>query len=254
MEQSSDETRRAWASRVLGSLLCGGLLQLSRLAEASSLSSRHAAWWAELSRVSARLRRDSSLQLHWQTEVTRLCRSVEFEALQTAIRFEALQQRFVAQRWNELGPFVQEAADPLLQMGRPFRLRLFSLPRGRSIVPHGHNNIASAFLVLHGSCRGRHYERVSDATEYLLLRPSSDHTYAVGTVSTISDERDNVHWFTAGNTGAQLLNVMVRVGPHGRHHGLRPSRIYLDPTVASRSDGLIEARRMNVLEATRRFG
>ena len=37
-----------------------------------------------------------------------------------------------------------------------FGKQIFALKKGRSVVPHGHNNMATAFLILKGDLRGRH--------------------------------------------------------------------------------------------------
>ena len=35
--------------------------------------------------------------------------------------------------------------------------QIFALKKGCSVVPHGHNNMATAFLILKGEFRGRHF-------------------------------------------------------------------------------------------------
>ena len=50
------------------------------------------------------------------------------------------------------------------------------MKKGRSVVPHGHDNMATGFLVLKGDFRGRHYDRLEDhADHYLIL--AGDHLY-----------------------------------------------------------------------------
>src|SRR6185369_2439827 len=53
-----------------------------------------------------------------------------------------------------------------------FGKQIFALKKGRSVVPHGHNNMATAFLILKGDLRGRHYDRVQDETDHILIRPT----------------------------------------------------------------------------------
>ncbi len=61
------------------------------------------------------------------------------------------------------------------------------LGKGRSIVPHGHNNMATAFDVLKGEFHGRHFERVED----MVIEPTIDRKFGPAEASTISDYKDN---------------------------------------------------------------
>ena len=50
--------------------------------------------------------------------------------------------------------------------GMPERLyfgkQIFCLKKGRAVVPHGHSNMCTGFIVLRGTFRGRHYDRLED--------------------------------------------------------------------------------------------
>ena len=47
-----------------------------------------------------------------------------------------------------------------------FGHQVFALQKGRSVAPHGHNNMATAFLILQGEFQGRHYDRLEDEAEH----------------------------------------------------------------------------------------
>lgn len=49
--------------------------------------------------------------------------------------------------------------------------------KGRAIVPHGHRNMVSQHLVLQGEMRSRHYERLRDEQEWLVVRPTIDKVF-----------------------------------------------------------------------------
>ena len=55
-----------------------------------------------------------------------------------------------------------------------FGHQLFALQKDRSVVPHGHDNMATAFLVLDGAFHGRHYDRLEDDKTHMILRPTID--------------------------------------------------------------------------------
>src|SRR5438874_1237195 len=93
--------------------------------------------------------------------------------------------------------FTRQALQSLTALDLIFGRQIFAMARGRSVVPHGHDNMATGFLVLKGTLRGRHYDRVEDHKDHYLIRPTIDRSFKPGEYSTVSDHKDNVHWFTA---------------------------------------------------------
>ena len=57
--------------------------------------------------------------------------------------------------------------------------------------------MATSFLVLKGKFEGKHYDRVEDTDSHMIIRPTIDREFGVGECSTISEHKDNVHWFKA---------------------------------------------------------
>src|SRR5207253_1808609 len=78
-----------------------------------------------------------------------------------------------------------------------FGRQIFAMKKGRSVVPHGHDNMATAFLILKGDMRGRLYDRLEDEESHILIKPTIDRSFAAGETSSISYYKDNVHWFQA---------------------------------------------------------
>ena len=119
-------------------------------------------------------------------------------------------------------------------------------------VPHGHHNMVTMHMMLSGEARARHYERVHDQPGHLLIRESSDVVARPGPVSTVSDEKDNLHWFHALSDRVLMFNIGIyRVDPE------RPSgdRDYVDPLAGERlAGGLIRARRLERIDAYARYG
>ena len=90
-----------------------------------------------------------------------------------------------------------------------FGKQIFALKKGRSIVPHGHDNMCTGFIVLRGNFVGKHYDRVEDNKDHYLIKPTIDRTFKPGECSTISDHKDNVHWFKAESDAASIFNIHV---------------------------------------------
>jgi len=91
-----------------------------------------------------------------------------------------------------------------------FFTKVFALGPDVAIVPHGHRNMASMHVVLSGEIRLRHFDRVQDEAGHMLIRPTIDRTATPGDFSSISSQKDNIHWLA--NTGAgpaYTLDIIV---------------------------------------------
>ncbi len=54
--------------------------------------------------------------------------------------------------------------------------------------------MATAFLILQGDFQGKHYDRLEDDKEHMIIRPTIDREFHPGEYSTVTDVKDNVHW------------------------------------------------------------
>lgn len=238
--------------RALSALAGLGLVELlcSREVVANPLRPALAAWLRELAEMTRALRgrrlSDHEFQqllddLQARVDLTDLCATIEFDALAARMR---LPGRGAATARVDFGALVGFPGE--LAFGR----RIFGCRRGRAIVPHGHVNLCTGFIILAGQWRGRHYDRLESHADHHVLRPTIDRIFAPGDHSTISDHRDNVHWFEARSDRAFLFNVHVGVpdvdGP--------PRRLYLDPAGEPRSDGTIRAPTLSAPACLARYG
>jgi hypothetical protein len=121
--------------------------------------------------------------------------------------------------------------------------QIFALQKGRSVVPHGHDNMCTAFIVLRGSFIGKHYDRVEDHDDHYLIKPTIDRTFKPGECSTISDHKDNVHWFQADSETGFIFNIHV-MGYNPENQ--RPTgRVYVDPDGEKVAGGLTKAMKIS---------
>ena len=130
--------------------------------------------------------------------------------------------------------------------------RNFLLAKNRAIVPHGHQDMASGHLVIHGSLRVRHFERLRDEPTHLILRPTIDRESQPGSATTVSDEKDNVHWLVATSQVAATFDVIM---PDLQAD--RPTRFmdFVDPREGEPlGDGTIRAPRLSPDEVFARYG
>jgi hypothetical protein len=135
-----------------------------------------------------------------------------------------------------------------------FRRKLFAFSSNHAVIPHAHHNLVSAFLVLAGRFRGRHFDRIREDTDAVIIRPTDDRTFQLGDAAAISDVRNNVHWFTALADEALLFNVSVTIPEHLRGSSARSTgRIYLDPEGEALEGGLIRAPRASVAQLRAKY-
>lgn len=246
--------RRTFLRGVLGSALMVALVQRLAHAQAArgSLKSFLWPWAAGLEEVCAAVSSGRTTPLQWQADIEAMLGRVDRADLLKAIDFEALAARA---RFPDQGegltrlPFLDAdgRAQPL-----SFSAYLFALKKDVAVVPHGHHNMVTLHMMLAGRAHARHFDRVHDSASHLVIRPASDAVIVPGHVSTVSDDRDNIHWFQALTQPVFMFNIGVyRVDPD------KPSgdRDYVDPLRGDRlAGGLLRAPRLDRKAAYAAYG
>ena len=125
-----------------------------------------ARWLRDVDQLGQDLKGQKLEQLAWQKKVEELfpqvpladvLKLIDFDRLTANVKFVdngALSLRFKF-------PEVEGVPKNLV-----FGKQIFALKKDRSVVPHGHNNMATAFLILKGDLHGRHYDRLKDEPEH----------------------------------------------------------------------------------------
>ena len=133
-----------------------------------------------------------------------------------------------------------------------FGKQIFCLKKGRSVVPHGHSNMCTGFIVLGGTFAGKHYDRVEEQAKHYLIKPTIDRAFKAGEFSTVSDHKDNVHWFKATSDPAFIFNIhVIGYNPDNPHAG---GRVYIDLEGEKTAEGLIVAKKITSAVAHRKYG
>jgi hypothetical protein len=243
-------SRRHFHQATLDSLLTFSLLEFlfARDSFGAAIQPITGRWLADLDSLGRDLKGGQLTQLSWQEKVEQLLGEVDLPALLEFIDFDKLQRAELKER----GESSVRMKFPEVE-GLPTKLvfghQMFALGKGRSVAPHGHNNMATAFLVLKGDFHGRHYERLQDEGKTMIVRPTIDQPFGPGEYSTISDQKDNVHWFTATSETAFLFNIHIMGVKPGRS-----GRVYIDPHGEELSDGRMRVRQLSAEEAYRLYG
>jgi hypothetical protein len=114
---------------------------------------------------------------------------------------------------------------------------------GDQIPPHGHSRVVSGFYVMEGEVAIRHYDRVEEFPEHVLLRKTIDTQLSPGGFTTNSEYHHNIHWLLGIAPVSYLFRFTVTDVPVKPFGGSvrEGSRIYVDPTVPPEPSGLIRA-------------
>jgi hypothetical protein len=247
-------SRRGFLETGVTGLLIVGLLDTLWAGEAvpPAVAPVLGAWLRGLHDRCGDLRGGAIPATDWQTEVAAPLEKVPLEDLLRLIDFD---------RMLKIVPLPDDRAttrDPVFPplQGLPgapdYIQRVFLLGEDRAIVPHGHRNMVSGHLVIHGRLRVRHFERLLDEPEHLILRPTIDRESRPGSATTVSDFKDNVHWLVATSKVAATFDVIVpNLDP------ARPTEFmdYVDPRRAeSLGDGTLRAPRLDQDEVFKRYG
>lgn len=247
-------TRREFTRTALGSLatfsLLDALFQSDALAEA--IKPITTKWLVDVNALGQDLIDGDLKDVEWQKKIEELFAQVDLPDLLAAIDFDKLTAglKIVDQGANSLQPKFPKVDG--LPTSFVFGKQIFALKTGRSVVPHGHNNMSTAFLILKGRFQGRHYDRVADEEDYYLIKPTIDAEFKEGGCSTVSDHKDNVHWFTALDEPAFIFNIHV-LGVSSDNKA-PTGRLYLDPKGEQTADGLIRARKLGYKEVLKLYG
>lgn len=248
-------SRRDFGKRSLQTLLTVSLLEHlcsgNLLAKEARLTTTK--WLTQVNQIGLAMKDQKLKQVEWQTQVEDLLSNqIDLPELLKLIDFEAIEK---TPKFVDNGARSHRPRMPKFDGGPQkyvFGQQIFALKKGRSVVPHGHNNMATSFLILKGNFHGRHYDRVADEKEHMIIKPTIDAKFGPGQSSSISDEKDNVHWFKAEDEPAFIFNIHVfGVSPKSEK---RTSRIYVDPFGEKLDDGLIRAKLIGDKEAHQKFG
>ncbi len=123
------------------------------------------------------------------------------------------------------------------------RADVLVLRRGAQIPPHGHHRVVSGFYLLEGEVAVRHYDRVREVENGVVVRQTLDAVLGPGEFTANSERYHNVHWLAGRAAASYLFRLTVagtRVNPFGTAVGAS-ERVYLDPTGPTDSNGLIVA-------------
>lgn len=207
-------------------------------------------WAKQLNEYCADLRTDALSPLQWQQRIEALYANIALEDILKFIDFDNLIKGF---EYPDLGVATRPVKFPKLE-GLPektaFVKKVFGMKRDRAIIPHGHSNMTSAHLILKGEMHLRHYEKVHQDGQNLIIAPTIDRMAKRGESSSISDEKDNVHWFIAQSETAFTFDVIMP-DLNGKSYDIHNLDIYASEDL---KNGTLKVPILEVEAALKKYG
>lgn len=220
-------TRRQWLTRGALACLAFGLSQTlwTHRLFADPATVEFERWLADLLAAGEALKRGDLTTEQWQARMDALYGSVSLDELRAHIDFDRLTQRFDfsadGERFIDLDPLSGAAlADSPPERERVVT-KLAGVRRGKNVPPHGHENMTSAFLVLHGEFDLRQYDKLKTNAGSLVIRQSRDERQGPGAWSSTSETLRNLHWLHAQSGDAfffstKLVHIVAAAPMKGR--------------------------------------
>jgi len=244
-------SRRAFNQKLLGLLASTALIGagFETRAFAGSVSPLMARWLEDLHQTCGDLKTHALTPILWQEKIEALFSSISLQDLLALMDFEKLMEGLVLpDRW---GAF-KTVQIPQIEGVPPLKgQKIFAYRKGRATAPHAHNNMVSVHIILKGTMHVRTYDRVRDEPGFLILKPSLDEISGPGSVVTMSDFQDNIHWFH-GEEESVTFNIPVTHLFPNKHYTTPANpygMIYVDPNGGITGDGLIRAPILDFKEA-----
>lgn len=207
-------------------------------------------WAIKLHEYCSDLKTASISAVQWQQKIEELYAKVELGEILDFIDFNNLIKGF---EHPDLGVSTKPIKFPKLE-GLPERTafvkKIFGMKKDRAIIPHGHSNMASAHLILNGEMHLRHYEKIEHDGQNLIIKPSIDQIAKAGESSSISDEKDNVHWFIAHTETAFTFDVIM-LDLNGKHYHIHNLDIYESEDL---KNGTLKVPILDVQTALKKYG
>lgn len=166
-------------------------------------------WIDRQSELARALKTGGIRPVQWMDEVARLAHEIDVAALMHDVRQARLVDAGAPPTNDPHKHSVQFLDDAGQRRQLGYAAALFNFAPHNVITPHGHRNMVSAHLVVEGRLRIRNFDRLRDEKDGIVIRPTRDEVASVGTLSAMSSDRDNIHWFVPQAGPAATFDVII---------------------------------------------
>jgi hypothetical protein len=242
------EFSKGMLSTVTGFALIDSLLTFNAIGK--SIKPITDDWAIKLNEFCSDLKINSITPIEWQKKIDKLYKQIELKEILKFIDFKNLIKGF---EYPDLGVSTKAVKFPKLD-GLPektiFVKKIFGMKKDRAIIPHGHSNMASAHLILTGEMHLRHYEKIHQDRQNLIIKPSIDLIASVGDSSSISDEKNNIHWFIANSVSSITFDIIM-LDLNNEPYNIHNLDIYKSEKL---NNGLLKVPILDVETALKKYG
>lgn len=207
-------------------------------------------WLKDLHTMCLDLRTEVISQIEWQQKIAAFHRRLPLEDLLQTIDFEKAVASF---EYPDLGVITTDPKLPRVEGVSDkyaFAGRIFGMRKDRAVIPHGHKHMVSCHRVLKGEFLLRQYDRLRDEGDSLYIRQTIEETGKPGSFSSVSDEKDNIHWLVAHTERAYTFDVIVS-GLDRKPYEIDNIDIYAADKLGN---GILKVKKMDVEEALKKYG
>lgn len=210
-------------------------------------------WLAEVEEASRAMTKQQIKQVEWQSKIAEIFAGVEQKDLLRAIDFDRLSQKLKLVGSHEGVIETKPAYSAGMPAELSFSTFIYGMKKGGTIPPHCHRNMTSMHMPIAGASHGWHFDRLADEAQHLIIQPTEDKALSHGEVTTVSDEKNNVHWFEATSDVAYMFNILVMdVNPATKGGG---RQFYVDAAHGDKVDrDKLRVKKLSSKEAYKIYG
>ena len=248
------QSRREFHAKLISSAITFGLVEMlwSRDLFADPVKPTIDKWVLELNEITKDLKGKKLTDLEFQAKMEDLYKRVDLKALCSLIKLDEVEKKTKLPENGAANVGFDLSKVEGLPASVGFGKQIFACKKGKSIVPHGHANMCTGFIILKGKWHGKHYDRVETHADHYVIKPTIDREFEPGDLSTISDHKDNIHWFKSISDTAFIFNVhVIGYDPTIKDNS---GRLYLDVEGEKLAGGLVKAPKMSSAECHKKYG
>ncbi|HEX4875020.1 MAG TPA: hypothetical protein VFV31_00005, partial [Chitinophagaceae bacterium] len=217
---------------------------------ASTIREVSSKWLKELHIMCKDLKTSKITEIQWQTKIDEFHRKLPLTDLLKLINYEDAVKAF---KYPDKGVVTKDILFPKvdgISENYSFVGRIFGMQKDRAIIPHGHKNMTSCHRVLTGEVLLKQYDRIRDENDYMFIKQTIEETGKAGSFSSISDDRNNIHWLVTNTSYAHTFDVIV-VGLHNKETEIDNIDIYEAQKVET---DLLKVKKMYWKDALEKYG
>lgn len=244
--------RRDFSKETLMTLTSIALLDLlfTNNLFASPVKKISARWLKELHTMCKDLKTSKITQFEWQKQITAFHDKLPLADLLKLIDYENAVKNL---EYPDRGTVSKDPILPKVEgisENYSFTGRIFGMKKERAIIPHGHKNMSSCHRILNGEVLLRQYDRIKDEGDYMIIKKTVEETASAGSFSSISDNKDNVHWLITNTSYAHTFDVVI-----GGLHDKKTEVDNIDMYKAQKVEGdLLKVKKLSREDALEKYG